>query len=36
MYAQTLLHNCQVSLGEPDAFSKLILADAADALSAHR
>lgn len=36
MYAQTLLHNCQVSLGEPDAFSKLILADAGDALSAHR
>lgn len=32
MYAQTLLHNCQVSLGRPDALSALILRDAANAL----
>lgn len=32
MYAQTLLHNCQVTLGRPDAFSALILRDASDAL----
>jgi hypothetical protein len=31
-YAETLLHNCQVSQGHPDAFSSLILRDAADAL----
>ncbi len=33
MYAQTLLHNCQVAQGRPDAFSALILKDAADALT---
>jgi len=32
MYAQTLLHNCQVTLGRPDALSALILQDASDAL----
>lgn len=32
MYAQTLLHNCQVSQGRPDAFSALILRDSAAAL----
>lgn len=32
LYAQTLLHNCQVSQGRPDAFSALILRDSADAL----
>jgi hypothetical protein len=32
MYAQTLLHNCQVAQGRSDAFSALILKDAADAL----
>ncbi len=32
MYAQTLLHNCQVSQGRPDAFSALILRDSARAL----
>jgi hypothetical protein len=30
--AQTLLHNCQVGRGAPDALSSLILEDAADAL----
>ena len=33
MYAQTLLHNCQVSMGRPDAFSALILRDSANALA---
>lgn len=32
LYAQTLLHNSQVHLGYPDAFSALLLADAAAAL----
>ncbi len=32
LYAQTLLHNCMVSLGRPDRFSAHILADAATAL----
>lgn len=32
LFAQTLLHNCQVALGRPDALSALILLDAADAL----
>ncbi len=32
MYAQTLLHNCQVSQGRPDAFSALILRDSAASL----
>jgi len=32
LYAQTLLHNCQVSLGRPDALSALILRDAASSL----
>jgi len=32
LYAQTLLHNCQVSLGRPDALSALILSDAASSL----
>ena len=30
MYAETLLHNCQVSMGRADAFSAHILIDAAD------
>lgn len=34
LYAQTLLHNCQVALGHPDRFSVHILHDAADALEA--
>lgn len=33
MYAQTLLHNCQIAQGRPDAFSALILKDAADSLA---
>lgn len=33
MYAQTLLHNCQIAQGRPDAFSALILKDAADSLT---
>lgn len=33
MYASTLLHNAQVSLGRPDRFSAAILLDAASALS---
>lgn len=33
LYAQTLLHNCQVSLGRPDALSSLILRDAASSLT---
>ena len=32
LYAETLLHNCRVSLGRPDAFSAELLLDAADAL----
>jgi hypothetical protein len=34
LYAQTLAHNCQVSMGRPDLLSAHILADAADALDA--
>ncbi len=33
MYAQTLLHNCQVHRGRPDEISSLILIDAAEALA---
>ena len=33
LYAETLLSNCMVSLGRPDAFSAHVLADAADALA---
>jgi hypothetical protein len=33
MYAQTLLHNCRVSMGRPDRFSACILWDAATWLS---
>jgi hypothetical protein len=29
LYAQTLLHNCQVQLGRPDAFSAALLLHAA-------
>ena len=29
LYAQTLVHNCQMTLGRPDLFSALLLADAA-------
>lgn len=32
LYAQTLLHNCQVALGKPDRFSACVVMDAADAL----
>lgn len=32
LYAETQLHNCRVSLGYPDALSREILLDAADAL----
>ncbi len=32
MYADTLLHNCQVSLGKPDLLSTVILHDAANYL----
>jgi hypothetical protein len=32
MYAETLLHNCLVTTGEPDFFSACILLDAARAL----
>jgi len=32
MYADTLLHNCQVSLGKPDLLSTVILLDASDYL----
>lgn len=32
LYAQTQLHNCQISMGRPDRRSTLILADAARAL----
>jgi hypothetical protein len=32
LYAQTQLHNCQISMGRPDRRSALILADAARAL----
>lgn len=35
MYAETQLHNCQVTLGRPDRFSAMILIDAADALERH-
>ena len=34
LYAEALLHNCQVSMGRPDAFSAHILLDAAEALDA--
>lgn len=34
-YAETLLSNCQVMLGQPDRFSALILLDSADALRTH-
>jgi hypothetical protein len=34
MYAETLLHNCQVTLGRPDRVSALILLDSAAALGA--
>jgi hypothetical protein len=34
LYAQTLLHNAQVSLGRPDRLSAVILLDAADAVRA--
>ncbi len=34
LYAETLLHNCQVSLGRPDKLSALILLDAACAIEA--
>lgn len=34
LYAETLLHNCQVSMGRPDAFSAQILLDSADWLDA--
>jgi len=36
LYAETLLHNCLISMGRPDALSAMILADAADALRAHQ
>lgn len=32
LYAETLLHNCRVTLGHPDALSREILLDSADAL----
>ena len=32
LYAETLLHNCQVQNGKPDALSALILLDGAEAL----
>lgn len=32
LFAEALIHNCQVQLGRPDALSALILNDAADAL----
>lgn len=32
LYAEALLHNCQVNQGRPDAFSAHVLLDAADAL----
>lgn len=32
-YAQTLVHNCHVARGKPDALSAHIIADAADALT---
>lgn len=34
LYAETLLHNCQVNLGKPDLLSAHILTDAADWLNA--
>ncbi|MFM9959157.1 MAG: hypothetical protein ACKVZJ_13925 [Phycisphaerales bacterium] len=36
LYAETMLHNCQVSLGRPDRLSALILADAARAMEVER
>ena len=33
LYAQTLLHNCQVATGRADPFAREIIADAADALA---
>ncbi len=35
LYAETLLSNCQVMLGQPDRFSALLLLDAADAIDQH-
>jgi hypothetical protein len=32
LYAEALLHNCQVSMGRADAFSAHVLLDAAEAL----
>jgi hypothetical protein len=34
LYAQTLLHNCQVGTGKPDQFSAMILLHASDQLQA--
>ena len=34
LYAQTLIHNCQVHLGRPDRLSTVILLDCADAIDA--
>jgi len=36
LYADTLLHNCQVSLGKPDAFSTVLLVDAERCLAGAR
>ncbi len=36
LYAQTLLHNCQVSFGKPDRISALVLWDAAEELGRAR
>lgn len=33
MYAETLLHNCQISMGKPDLLSTVLLLDASRALS---
>lgn len=33
LYADTLMHNCQVTLGRPDSFSTLILVDAERSLA---
>lgn len=35
MYAETLMHNCMVSSGQPDTLSALILLDAAKQLRTH-
>lgn len=35
LYAETLLHNCQMQMGRADGLSAEILRDAADALSKH-